>query len=331
MSLEKEVALQKGVAVKPTVLVTGVYGFIGSSFAKMAISEGWNVIGLARDTIQSHKRRVAEIADSDNLSIVHADLISSDLSGIMDHVDYVVHFAAKTFVDYSIRDASPFVSSNVVGTYRLLEQARLCKPKLYIQVSTDEVYGQILEGAYGEMAPLNPRNPYAATKAAGDMLAICYHNTYGVPAVVTRTENNYGPWQSKEKVFPAFVRCALEGKPLPVYGDGGHSRMWLHVEDHCRAILLLLEQDADKVCGEIFHIAGSEELTNHALASKVIDTLGFGEIEFVPDHNVRPGHDRRYALDSSKVRELTGWKPTWGLDDGIRSAVEWYRDTRIFL
>jgi dTDP-glucose 4,6-dehydratase len=317
--------------VKKSILVTGVYGFIGSAFVRMAVKEGWKVIGLARDGIQSHKKRIAEVIDSPNLEIVHRDIATDDLSGVMDGVDFVVHFAAKTFVDYSIRDVTPFIHSNVVGTYRMLEQARVCQPKIYVQISTDEVYGQILEGSYKEDSRLNPRNPYAATKAAGDMLTLSYYNTYGVRAVITRTENNYGIWQSREKVIPVFVRCCLEDKPLPVYGDGMHSRMWLHVDDHCRAVLSLLEMDPDKIAGEVFHIAGSEELVNLDLANLVIKIMGTGSINFVPDHNIRPGHDRRYAIDSSKIRSLTGWKPKYSLDEGIKNVVEWYRDRQEYL
>jgi len=193
----------------PTVLVTGVYGFIGSMFAKMALGRGWNVVGVGRDTNQENKHRLDDASFLDNFKMIHKDLATDDLSEIMVGCDYVAHFAAKTFVDHSIRSPGPFIQSNVVGTYNVLEQARLTPGlKKYIQISTDEVYGQILNGSYKEDSPLNPRNPYAATKAAADGLAISYFNTYNLPIIITRTENNYGPFQGPEKAIPVFTRRA---------------------------------------------------------------------------------------------------------------------------
>jgi len=302
------------------VLVTGVYGFIGSHFARLMSKSGYKVIGFGRDSHQKNKVRLC----SAHIDIVHGDL-AGDISGLVEDVDIVVNFAAKTFVDHSIKDPESFVRSNIIGTYNLLEQCRLYKPALYIQISTDEVYGSILDGAYYEDAPLNPTNPYAATKAAGDMLALSYFNTYGIPVIVTRTENNYGYFQHPQKVFPHFVRRALANEPLPVYGDGKHSRMWLRVEDHCEAIKLLIETENEKVAGQIFHIAGSEELQNLQLADMILKTLDKprDRIRLVPDHDVRPGHDRRYALNSDKIKAL-GWKPKWSLEAGVKDVVEWY-------
>ena len=307
------------------ILVTGVYGFIGSHFANLLLrkDEVDKIIGFGRETDQHNKNRlsVEVTVPGGRLSIVHGDL-SKDISGLVEDVDIVVNFAAKTFVDHSIKDPSSFVKNNVIGTYNLLEQCRMYRPKLYIQVSTDEVYGSILNGSYKEDAPLNPTNPYSATKAAADMLVTSYFNTYGLPTIITRTENNYGHFQHRQKVFPNFVNKAMRGEKLPVYGDGMHSRMWLRVEDHCEAIWLLIKEG---VPGEIYHVAGEEELKNLDLAKKILKILDKPEdqYELVPDHDVRPGHDRRYALDSSKIKEL-GWSPKWSLDLGIEDAVLWY-------
>ena len=240
-----------------------------------------------------------------------------------------VNFAAKTFVDHSIKDPRPFIYSNLVGTYNLLEQARFYKTKLYFQVSTDEVYGAILDGSYKEDSRLNPTNPYAATKAAADVLTLSYWNTYGLPAIITRTENNYGPMQHPQKAMPVFVKAALEGRKLPVYGDGKHRRMWLHVRDHCEAITHLIEKFFDNKigAGEIYHVAGEQELENIELARKILRILGKPEdqIQLIDDRNIRPGHDRRYALDTTKLKS-TGWKPKISLDEGLKEVVNWYKD-----
>ena len=193
-----------------------------------------------------------------------------------------------------------------------------------MQVSTDEVYGEMLEGGYKEDARLNPTNPYSSTKAAADMLCLSYWNTYKLPLIITRTENNYGPWQHPQKALPVFVHKALHDEKLPVYGDGKHRRMWLHVEDHCQAILHLLNNGKP---GEIYHIAGEEELENVELARRILDILGkpHSLIEFVSDYNIRPGHDRRYALNVEKLR-ATGWKPVHKLEDGLEKTVRWYKE-----
>lgn len=317
------------------ILITGVYGFIGSAFAKLVLEEtDWQAVGLGRLGEKKNVQRLGDlVTNHPRLSLITGDLIDPGvISGICEDIDYVVHFSAKTFVDHSIRDPQPFIASNIGGTYNLLEQARkyfgVVHPsggngiKKYIQVSTDEVYGSILEGAYKEDAPLNPTNPYAATKAAGDMLALSYFNTYKMPIVVTRTENNYGAFQSRQKVVPTFVRKLMAGEPLPIYGDGKHIRQWLHVEDHCRAILLLLEKG---VSGHIYHVAGNQELMNIELAEIISRAYGVPlNVQYMNDMGIRPGHDRRYALNSDKIREL-GWVPRWTLEDGLKATVDWYR------
>lgn len=307
------------------ILITGVLGFIGSQFSRMLLEEtNWHVIGFDRDSHQDKALRIRDFEKDSCFRIVHGDLTDpSAMSGICEDLDYVVHFAAKTFVDHSILDPRPFMDSNIGGTYNLLEQVRKYGIKKYIQVSTDEVYGAISDGAYTEEARLKPSNPYSATKAAGDMLALAYANTYKLPIVVTRTENNYGPMQHRQKVLPTFVRKALAGEKLPVYGDGQHKRMWLHVTDHCSALYQLLDKGRP---GEVYHIAGEQELANLELAKIVLRSLSLPEdqIEFIPDEKIRPGHDRRYALDTTKIRTELGWKPLVSLTEGLQATVEWY-------
>ena len=309
-------------------LVTGVKGFIGSYFAKYVIKNypDASIVGVARNSNQKHWERLKGILHNERFQVYHADFVRDDLSEVMEDVDYVFHMGAKTFVNHSIRDPLPFIKSDVVGTYRILEAERVNAKnlKMHFQVSTDEVYGAILSGAYKEDAPLNPTNPYAATKAAADMLCVSYFNSYKLPIIITRTENNYGPFQHPQKVIPVFTKKALAGEPLPVYGDGKHSRMWLHCEDHCRALLHLMKHGK---AGEIYHVAGGEELQNLELAHRILEILGKPEdlITFVPDANIRPGHDRRYALNTEKIR-ATGWKPTISLDDGLKKTVLWYKN-----
>jgi dTDP-glucose 4,6-dehydratase len=310
------------------VLVTGAFGFIGSYLTKMILSEtDWSVIGTGRNTNQRNMQRLEGYEKHPRLTIIYKDLALDDISELFREVDFVFHTAAKTFVDHSIIAPYPFIESNIVGTYKMLEEARKSKTlKRYFQISTDEVYGAILDGAYREDSRLNPTNPYAATKAAGDMLVVSYNNTYGLDTIITRTENNYGPFQNPEKAIPTFVRKALADQPLPVYGDGKHRRMWLHVSDHCRALLHLAKHGKS---GEIYHIAGEQELENLELAKTILRILSKPEdmIQLVPDYNIRPGHDRRYALNVQKLR-ATGWVPRFTLDTGLRDAVDWYVENK---
>jgi|SRR5579859_230097 len=307
------------------ILVTGVNGFIGSFFVKMLLIEtNWQIVGFGRNSSSCNKARLSEVSNQRFQSIDGDFCDSSAISGLCEGIDYVVNFAARTFVDHSILDPKPFIDSNVGGTFNLLEQARKYKVKRYLQVSTDEVYGAILNGSYDEKAPLNPSNPYSATKAAGDMLVLSYFNTYGLSTTVTRMENVYGPWQHRQKAIPVFVRKALEGEKIPVYGDGLHSRQWLHIDDACSGIFKALQDGGG---GEVYHIAGSQELKNIELAQSILRILDKSEdqYELIDDHNLRPGHDRRYALDSSKLRTL-GWSPKYDLASGLAEVVGWYRD-----
>lgn len=315
------------------ILITGCLGFIGSHMVKYILDNThFDVIGFNRNSDQKNLRRLDGCIDNPRLHLIYGDLSdNSSISGLMEDVDYVVNFAAKTFVDHSIRDAQPFIQSNIVGTFNLLEEARRNKSTLkrYIQVSTDEVYGSILEGAYKEDARLNPTNPYAASKSAGDMLCLSYFNTYSVPIIITRTENNYGEFQHPQKALPKFVKYALNHRKLPIYGDGQHKRMWLYALDHCSAIHHLLTHGKT---GEIYHVAGEQELTNNELARKILKILDKPEdmIEYIDDHNLRPGHDRRYALNTDKLK-AAGWEPKYKLDEILEMTVNWYKTNQWWL
>jgi len=308
------------------ILVTGCLGFIGSHFVRYVLNnyKDVEVIGLNRNSNVKNRQRLESWYHHNRFTIYFADFAKDDITDAFKNVDVVVHFGAKTFVDYSIRDPSPFIQNNIVGTFKILEEVRKSNTvEKYVQVSTDEVYGSILDGKYKEDARPNPTNPYAATKMGADMLVLSYHNSYGIKTIITRTENNYGEYQGVEKVFPVFIRKALRGEPLPVYGDGEHKRMWLYVEDHCSAIMHLLDHGK---AGEIYHVAGEQELMNKELAWKILDLLDMpdGKIVYIPDYNIRPGHDRRYALDCEKIHK-TGWEAKWNLDDGFKKTVDWYK------
>ncbi len=239
--------------------------------------------------------------------------------------DAVVHFAAESHVDRSIEDPSEFLRTNINGTQVLLEAALRLGINRFIHVSTDEVYGSLgSEGAFSENTPLAPNSPYAASKAASDMLVRAYHKTYALPAITTRCTNNYGPYQFPEKLIPLMIANALEEKPLPVYGDGLNVRDWIYVEDHCRAIALILEEGKP---GEVYNIGGRAEKTNLEVVRAILGLLGKPEslMKFVPD---RPGHDRRYAMDTTKIERGLGWRPEVKFEDGIERTVRWYLDNR---
>lgn len=335
------------------ILVTGASGFIGSHFVKEVLAKtDHSVVGLVRDSDQRSQKRLLLNYKSNSVEnitkqlertrIVHGDLLN-DISGLTEGCDAVVNFAAKTFVDHSIRDPWPFVEANVVGTYRLLEDARRNGVKRFIQISTDEVYGAIAieDGAYKEDARINPTNPYAASKVGADALTISYTHTFGMWTAITRTENNAGPFQHPQKVFPAFVKKALDGESLPIYGDGKHRRQWLYVTDHCAAVLKLLTADVEP--GQVFHVAGSQELENIELARRILDVMDKSDVDFprkgerfedrvhfLNDHDIRPGHDRRYALVCDKMKTL-GWAPAVSLDELIRTTTLWYLSNQWWL
>ncbi len=311
------------------VLVTGNLGFIGSYFCKWLINsrEDVFVIGFSRWSDKRNAQRLTGYWDVPRFQQIYGDLSdTSSVSGLCEDVDYVVNFAAKTFVDHALKDSEPFIQSNIIGADNLMVDASRYNVKRFLQISSDECYGEILEGSYTEDSKLNPRNPYSWTKACADLDVTWRYNTYRFPGIVTRTENNFGPFQHRQKVLPVFVRKALSGQPLPVYGDGQHVRCWLYVEDHCRAIWFLLNHG---LSGEIYHVAGEQELKNLELAQFVLRTLNKPEdqIEFIDDHNIRPGHDRRYALDVSKLKAL-GWEPKFDLFESLERTIFWYKNNK---
>jgi dTDP-glucose 4,6-dehydratase len=306
------------------VLVTGGAGFIGSNFVRsvLAAHEDWRVTTLDKLTYAGRRENLHDVMDSPRHVFVHGDIADAPVSGpLVEQSDIVVHFAAETHVDRSIMAAGDFIRTDVEGTWVLLEAARRAAHlRRFIQISTDEVYGSVAVGASRETDELKPRNPYAASKAGADRLAYSYWATYGLPVIVTRASNNYGPYQFPEKVIPLFVTNAIGDIPVPLYGDGKNVRDWLHVDDHCRAIDLLIEHGVN---GEVYNIGGGNEVMNVDLTHQILASLGkpLSLIKPVVD---RPGHDRRYCLDTTKLQSL-GWTPREPFEDGLRRTIDWYR------
>ena len=306
------------------VLVTGGAGFIGSNFVRyvLAAHEDWRVTTLDKLTYAGRRENLHDVMDSPRHVFVHGDIADAQVSGpLVEQSDIVVHFAAETHVDRSIMAAGDFIRTDVEGTWVLLEAARRAAHlRRFIQISTDEVYGSVAVGASRETDELKPRNPYAASKAGADRLAYSYWATYGLPVIVTRASNNYGPYQFPEKVIPLFVTNAIGDIPVPLYGDGKNVRDWLHVDDHCRAIDLLIERGVN---GEVYNIGGGNEVMNVDLTHRILASLGkpLSLIKPVVD---RPGHDRRYCLDTTKLQSL-GWTTREPFEDGLQRTIEWYR------
>ena len=301
------------------VLVTGGAGFIGSQFVRDLLDEGG-----ARVTVLDALTYAGNLANLAGYSydLVHGDIADPALvAQVMPGVDVVVNFAAETHVDRSIQDPSAFLRSNVLGVQVLLDAARTAGVRTFVQVSTDEVYGSIPEGSWPETDPLLPNSPYAAAKAGADLLCRSYHRTYGMDVRITRCSNNYGPYQYPEKVVPLFVTNLLEGRPVPLYGDGGNVRDWLHVADHCRGIRLVLAKGEP---GGVYNIGGGTELTNRELTGLLLDACGadWSMVEHVPD---RPGHDLRYSVDIAKIQGL-GYAPQVDFAQGLSEVVRWYRE-----
>jgi len=306
------------------ILVTGGAGFIGSNFVRYALAahDDWRVTTLDKLTYAGRRENLHDVQSHPRHAFVHADICDAHVSGpLVERSNIVVHFAAETHVDRSIMAAGEFIRTDVEGTFVLLEAARRATAlKRFVQISTDEVYGSVATGASRETDELRPRNPYSASKAGADRLAYSYWATYDVPVIVTRASNNYGPYQFPEKVIPLFVTNAIDDIPVPLYGDGRNMRDWLHVADHCRAIDLLIEKAAS---GEVYNIGGGNEVMNVDLTHRILEGVGKPRslIRPVPD---RPGHDRRYCLDTTKLRSL-GWTPQVPFDQGLRETIEWYR------
>ena len=300
------------------ILVTGALGFVGSYLCKELLDVGHYVVGLGRNSSSKNRHRLDGVWDNPNFQMVYLDFAKDNIIQYLDDIDILFHLGAATFVDFSIRDPAPFIESNIIGTYKILEALRKSNVKKYIQISTDEVYGSCSGEPFTEESPLKPGNPYSASKASADMIAISYHNTYGLHIVISRSENIYGIYQGKEKVIPHFIKLCLEGKPMTLYGDGSHTRRWLHLRDQCSALYTLSQKGKS---GEIYNVASEEEISNLDLAKKIAKVLKVPEqIEFIED---RPGHDKRYAIDVSKLKSL-GWIPKYSLDTGFEDVVNWY-------
>ena len=306
------------------VLVTGGAGFIGSNFVRFALAthDDWRITTLDKLTYAGRRENLHDVLDHPRHEFVHGDILDAAVSApLVARAEIVVHFAAETHVDRSIQTAGAFIRTDVEGTFVLLEAARhAARLRRFVQISTDEVYGSVAAGSSVETDELRPRNPYAASKAGADRLAYSFWATYGVPVIVTRASNNYGPYQFPEKVIPLFVTNALNDLPVPLYGDGLNVRDWLHVQDHCRALDLLIDRG---VAGEVYNIGGGNDIANLDLTRRIL-TLAGKPLSLITPVVDRPGHDRRYSLDTSKLRGL-GWTPQVPFDAGLRDTVEWYR------
>lgn len=307
------------------LLVTGGAGFIGSNFVDYILKhhQDYRVLVLDRLTYAGGLDNLTEADSNPRYRFIQGDICDRAIDDeLVSDSDLVINFAAETHVDRSIQAPDVFLHTNILGTQGLLEATKKHK-KRFIQISTDEVYGSREEGGFTESDPLNPSSPYAASKAAGDLLTLSYHKTYGLPVMIIRCSNNYGPRQYPEKLLPLFIVKVLSGERLPLYGDGLNRREWTYVEDNCQAIELILQKGED---GQIYNISSGIELTNIQIIQEILKLLGKSEdlIEFVPD---RPGHDHRYSLSTEKMAGL-GWKPLYNLQRGLKMTVSWYLENR---
>ena len=312
------------------ILVTGGAGFIGSNFVRYMVKKypNYQIVNLDLLTYAGNLENLKDVENLPNYKFVKGDIADREFIDKLfdtEKFDYVVNFAAESHVDRSITDPGIFVRTNIQGTQVLLDAAKRINVKKYLQVSTDEVYGTLgKDGYFTEETPLAPNSPYSASKAAADFLVRAYHKTYGLPINITRCSNNYGPFHFPEKLIPLMIINALHDKDLPVYGDGLHVRDWLYVEDHCEAIDVVLHKG---IVGEVYNIGGNNEWTNIDIVKTILNILGKPEslIKFVKD---RPGHDRRYAIDATKIRTQLGWTPKHTFETGIKETVQWYLENR---
>jgi dTDP-glucose 4,6-dehydratase len=310
------------------LIVTGGAGFIGSAFVRLLLArdqQDYHVTVLDKLTYAGNPDNLAPVADRSGYRFVQGDICDADLVNELvagAQPDAIVHFAAESHVDRSILNPAPVFETNLRGTFTLLEAVRTHKTPRYIHVSTDEVYGSIGEPHEAdENYPLRASSPYSASKAGSDLLALSYFTTFGCPVVVTRASNNYGPYQFPEKLIPLMISNALDDKPLPIYGDGMQVRDWLYVDDHCRAILAVLEKGRN---GELYNVGGNCSLPNREVVRRILQLTGKPDslIRTVTD---RPGHDRRYALSSAKIMRETGWEPRVAFDEGLAATIDWYK------
>jgi len=310
------------------ILVTGGAGFIGSNFIKYALqNSGFNLVNFDKLTYAGNLENLTDIEFNDRYKFVKGDICEKDEVEKAVHeneIDTIINFAAESHVDRSILGAKEFINTNVMGTHVLLEVLKDHKLEKYLQVSTDEVYGSLPEDKkeilFTESTPITTNSPYSASKASADLLCNAFHHTFGLPILITRCSNNYGPYQFPEKLIPLMIAKTLNGEKLPVYGDGKNVRDWLYVEDHCSAIIKVL---SDGRSGEVYNIGGNNEWYNIDIVKLILNKLGKTDemIQYVKD---RPGHDRRYAIDSSKIADELGWKPAYDFEKGITLTVEWY-------
>lgn len=319
------------------ILVTGGAGFIGSNFIHYILDKysNYNVINLDLLTYCGNLRNLMEAEENPNYKFIKGDILDTKLVDSIvaeNNVDYIINFAAESHVDRSIHNPKIFLESNIIGTQNLLEVAKKYHErgqiKKYIQISTDEVYGTLGKtGYFTEKTPLSPNSPYSASKAGADMIVRAYHETFNLPINITRCSNNYGPYQFPEKLIPLMINNALTNKKLPVYGDGRNIRDWLHVYDHCTAIDLVLHNGK---IGDIYNIGGNNEKENIEIVRIILKYLNRSNdlIEFVED---RLGHDKRYAIDSTKIKSELGWKPKYTFDNGIKKTIDWYLNNEKWL
>jgi dTDP-glucose 4,6-dehydratase len=312
------------------ILVTGGAGFIGSNFVHYVLRNHASdqLVVVDKLTYAGNLGNLGAALKDQRLKFFRLDICDPAVSDAVRGCDAVVHFAAESHVDRSIEDASPFVRTNVEGTWRMIEACRKNGVGRFLHVSTDEVYGSQNDGGkFNESSQLDPTSPYAASKAASDLMVLCAVKTHRFPAIVTRCTNNYGPFQFPEKFIPLMISQALAGKPLPVYGDGKNVRDWIHVADHCQALDLVLRKGLE---GQVYNIGGDCELENIAVARKILAGVGRAEtlLTFVTD---RPAHDRRYALDCGKLKRALGWAPAWDFERGLAATIDWYQANRPWL
>ncbi len=306
------------------LLVTGGSGFIGSNFIRFLIERDIFIVNLDALTYAGNPENLKDIEDKENYIFVHGSILNKDLTRFLCEkyrINGIINFAAESHVDRSIMNSGPFIDTNISGTLNLLETAVEFNIGRYLQVSTDEVYGSLgAEGYFTEETPLSPNSPYSASKAGADHLVSAFHHTFGTPALITRCSNNYGPYQFPEKLIPLMIMNAYEDRRLPVYGDGRNVRDWIYVGDHCTAIWVVFQKGK---IGEVYNIGGNSEWKNIDLVKYILTILDKPEslIEFVKD---RPGHDRRYAIDSSKIESELGWKRSVSFEEGLKKTVEWY-------
>lgn len=312
------------------VLVTGGAGFIGSNFINYILDErdDYNIINLDKLTYAGNLENLVFSESKKNYHFIKGDIINAELVNYLFQrfdIRYVINFAAESHVDRSILGSEVFFRSNVLGTNILLEASRKFEVEKFLQVSTDEVYGSLdSKGLFTEETPLHPNSPYSASKASADMMVLSFHHTYGLPVVITRCSNNYGPYQFPEKLIPLMIINTLNNKKLPVYGDGMNVRDWIYVIDHNRAVEVVFESGKD---GEVYNIGASTEMPNIEIVKLILKELGKSEdmIEYVKD---RPGHDRRYAIDSTKIEGELGWDPKYNFEDAVSQTIKWYLDNK---